>query len=272
MIVDGKALAAAVLARTKERVAALGNFGEPTLAIITCAPTFATLKYLALKERKARAVGVAVVITELPSDSSTEELIAAVKKAAQSADGVVVQLPLPPHIDRETVLRAIPIAADPDGVWYGISDGAMVSPVVRAIEEIATAYNVTFRDRRVVVVGAGRLVGQPVAHFLALEGASVTVVTASTPDPVSHLRSAEIIVSGAGRPGVVTPSDVNLGVLIFDAGTSEDGGELVGDVDPAVGQVAGLFTPVPGGIGPLTVATLLENVVQLCGRKWRREV
>lgn len=267
MMVDGKALAATVRQQLSERVAALAPFVVPHLTIITCAPTFETRKYLALKERMAAAVGIRVSVHELPEASTTAACIEAVAALAREAEGVIVQLPLPPHIDREAVLASVPVACDVDGFWYGSKDEALPSPVVAAIGLIADAYGVPWADQSIVVVGEGRLVGKPVAAFLRTLGVPYTVVTESTPDATALLSAATIIISGAGRPSLITADMVRPGVIVFDAGTSEEGGVLVGDVHPAVAAVATLFTPVPGGIGPLTIVALLSNVITLAERQ-----
>jgi methylenetetrahydrofolate dehydrogenase (NADP+)/methenyltetrahydrofolate cyclohydrolase len=267
MIVDGKAIAAAMNQSTRRRAEILLDRVVPTLAIVTCDPTFETKRYLALKERTAAGVGVRVVVTELPKEATTARLVAAVQGVLPSAHGVVVQLPLPAHIDREAVLATVPVSHDPDGFQYGSDPEACPSPVVVAIREIADQYRVDFRDRAVVVVGAGRLVGKPAAYFARQAGAQVTIITKETPDYAAVLAAADIIISGAGQPGLIEPSAVKAGVVIFDAGTSEDGGVLRGDVNPAVAEKASVFTPVPGGIGPVTVAALLHNTVHLAERQ-----
>lgn len=269
MIVDGKAIAAQLITQTRTEAQALASYGVPTLAIITCDPTFETKKYLALKERKAVAAGVQVLVQELPPDATTAMVVASVTSAVLTAQAVVVQLPLPAHIDRDTVLAAVPATHDPDGFRYGGDPVACQSPVVVAIAEIARAYGVTFAGKSVVVVGAGRLVGMPAAHFARAEGASVTVVTKDTENLEESLRGADIVITGAGQPGLITPAMVKDGVVIFDAGTSEDGGVLRGDVAAAVAEKALIFTPVPGGIGPVTVAALLHNTVTLAARAWQ---
>lgn len=271
MVVDGKALAAELVMATKHRADALGDFGVPVLAIITCNPNFETRKYLALKQRTATTAGVAVQVHELPQTATTPELIAAVTEAVMTAVGVVVQLPLPPHIDREAVLAAIPPSHDPDGFSYGKNIEACQSPVVLAIASIIDRHNVTVKGQRVVIVGEGRLVGAPAAHYFRTAGAEVVVVTSATPDIGGVTIEADIVVTGAGRPGLITSAMVKDGVVVFDAGTSEDGGVLVGDVHPSVADKASVFTPVPGGIGPLTVAALLSNTVTLAERAWQNK-
>lgn len=261
MIVDGKAVAKRIYEAVARDVASLSR--TPVMAAITCAPNLETQKYLELKKRKAAEVGISLRVVELPETASTEEVLACIQAVLPDVDGVVVQLPFPVHIDREAVLRAIPVTKDPDGFCYGNIADAPVPPVPAAIMEIATAYDISFKDKRVTILGQGRLVGLPTADFLERQGAIITVLTENDTDPEAVLLASDIIVSGIGVPHFVTEAMVRDGVIIFDAGTSEDGGLVVGDVHPSVADKAALFTPVPGGIGPVTVAVLLKNLLSL---------
>jgi methylenetetrahydrofolate dehydrogenase (NADP+)/methenyltetrahydrofolate cyclohydrolase len=258
MIVDGTAIADRVYARARDGVAALKR--TPTVAIITCAPNFETRKYLALKKRKARVLGIHINIIELPPDSATSVFVGVIQDAASSADALIVQLPLPAGVDTDAVLSAIPPDRDADALNPATT--TRLSPVVGAIYEILVAHNVQVQDASVTVIGSGRLVGLPAARWFQSAGASVSIVTKDTADIAYYTRTADIIVSGAGVAGLLTPGMVRDGVSILDAGTSEDGGVLKGDADPACADKAALFTPVPGGIGPITIAILMENVVK----------
>ena len=258
MIIDGRAIAQDIYRDVAERVSAFSR--TPKLGIITCAPNPETKQYLALKKRKADDVGISLVLLELDEYSKTEDVVASVKRLASDVDGVVVQLPLPAHIDREIVLQSIPVSQDPDGFAYPI-DGALLPPVAAAVAEIADRYHVEWKDKHVVVFGYGRLVGKPCGVYAESLGAHVSVVTEKTEDAVSKLQQADIIIAGAGTPHFITADMVKDGVVIFDAGASEDGGVIVGDVSPEVADKAALFTPVPGGIGPITVAVLLRNLL-----------
>ncbi len=261
MIIDGKAIAAELLADTKKMVESLPT--SPRLIVITCSPNLETQKYLALKRRKAAAIGIAVEVVMVPEPTTTAAIVAMVEAAATQADGVIVQLPLPEGIEREVVLAAIPTEKDPDGFSYGTSAGACFPPVVGAIAEISRREGVVWKDAVVAVVGYGRLVGKPAAAFARTKGATVTVLTETSEDFAEVLGSADIIISGVGKPHFITSAQVKEGVLVFDAGASEDGGVVVGDVHPNVSTCARLFTPVPGGIGPVTVSLLLRNLVEL---------
>lgn len=260
MLVDGKAIAKEILNAVRTDVEALSR--TPTLAAVTCAPNFETKKYLEMKKRKAASVGISLSVIELPESATTAEAVACVQRIAQDADGVVVQLPLPPHIDRDVVLTSVPMERDPDAFGYDGDRYQVLPPVAGAIDELSKRHGVGWEGKRVVVLGHGRLVGQPAARYAGAKGAKLSVLTEENFDTES-LRQADILITGIGQPRFVTPEMVQDGVIVFDAGTSEDGGELVGDVDPAVADKAALFTPVPGGIGPLTIALLLRNLLGL---------
>lgn len=263
MIVDGKGIADRVYARTKERVRTLGR--APVLAIITCDPNFETQKYLSLKERKAEALGIKTTIVELPATSDTNAFITAVGDAARLADGVIVQLPLPVSVDTDAVLKTVPSLCDVDALNAGTAH--VLSPVVGAIKEILEDAVIDPKDALVTIIGSGRLVGLPSYRWFQSRGAHVSIVTKDTIDISHHTRTADIVVCGAGVAGLLKPDMVREGVVILDAGTSEDGGVLRGDADPACAKKASVFTPVPGGIGPITIAILLSNVVDCAEHK-----
>lgn len=260
MQIDGKAIARELLDEVRVEVASLER--TLTLTAVTCAPRFETKKYLEMKKRKAASVGIALNVLELPPESTTADVVTSVVAVASASDGIVVQLPLPERIDRDAVLRAVAVAKDPDGFAYGVHEESCLPPVVGAIDVIATRSGIEWSGANVVILGRGRLVGAPAAIYAATNGADVTVMIEETFNQ-DVLRAADILITGIGRPHFVTSDMVKAGMVVFDAGTSEDGGELVGDVDPVVAETATVFTPVPGGIGPITIAYLLKNLVQL---------
>lgn len=263
MIIDGRAMAEEVYAKIKTAIETSRQ--NPHLTIVTCAPNAATQQYLALKKRKAAAVGIPVNVIELPADTTTDDMVTTVQRAQMQTDGIIVQLPLPAHIDTQEVLNAIPVRYDVDGVHYDGTERTTVSPVVAAIAHMCQQHDVTLAAQHVVVVGQGRLVGQPAVLWAQKQGAQVTTVTknTSTEDAAVAFAAADVLILGAGQVGLVTPKKIKSGVIIFDAGTSEDGGKLKGDADPACAEKAALYTPVPGGIGPLTVACLLHNLLEV---------
>lgn len=263
MIVDGNALAKDLLTVVKEEVA--GTERSPHLTIITVTPDFVTQRYLKSKKQSAQAVGIAVNVIECEPTVTTEEMRSIIKRAATHTDGIVVQLPLPNTLDTNAVLAMIPSEKDVDAFRYASEGGSILPPVVGAIAVIANNANYDFGGKQAVVIGRGRLVGAPADRFLRERGAAVTVVDKETPskEMARVIANADIIVSGAGVPHMIESSGVKDGVAIFDAGTSEASGRLVGDVHPDSAFKARLFTPVPGGIGPLTIVCLLHNVLRL---------
>jgi methylenetetrahydrofolate dehydrogenase (NADP+)/methenyltetrahydrofolate cyclohydrolase len=212
-------------------------------------------------------VGIPVTIERLPRDATTDDVLHTIN--AHTKEYIVVQLPLSKTIDTEKVLSAIPSAFDPDTlnpttpIIYPI-----VAPVASAVITIIAATGNTVSNKKCVVIGNGKLVGKPVADYLKKLGAQVNIIQKDTPhkEMVRALQSAEIIISGAGVPGLVVPEFISEGVIIIDAGTAEQGARIVGDVHPDCASKASYISAVPGGVGPVAVATLFENIVLLSGQ------
>lgn len=263
MIIDGKRIAEGIYNDLRSRVTALQN--APILTIFTCNPNFETQKYLSLKERKARDIGVQTVVIHIEETCTTEEFVSRIHSAVPVSDGIIVQLPLPVHIESATVLQSVPVSHDVDVL--GGTHTNMLSPVVGAFKEILEREGISRVGKYVNIIGSGRLVGLPASAWFMNEGAHVSVVTKDTHDIVHYTKNADIVVCGAGVPGLLKPDMVKEDVVILDAGTSEDGGVLRGDADPACALKARVFTPVPGGIGPITIAILLRNVVDCATQK-----
>ncbi len=259
MNVSGVTIAERIYKTLREQVAT--GVRAPRLGILTCAPNFETERYLALKEKKARDIGVTTSVKRLSASVTTEETLTALAELVSQTDGVVVQLPLPSHIDTEAVIKALPLSHDVDALNPHTTQ--VLSPVVGALKEILNEHGINPEKKHVTIIGSGKLVGIPAYTWFVEQGAFVSVVTKDTADIGYYTRPADIVVSGAGVPGLLTPDMIKEGVVILDAGTSEEGGELRGDVDPTCMEKAALFTPVPGGIGPITIAVLLKNVVEL---------
>lgn len=261
MIVDGKAIAAKILADIQAEISTLTK--PPHLTVFTCAPNFETQKFLALKQKRAAEVGIELVVVTLDPRSITAEVIRTINETLPHTDGVVVQLPFPSSIDTVSVLENIPPTHDVDALRYAGEETNVLPPVVGAIDAIATKYQIAWAGKNVAVVGRGRLVGAPAALYATSKGARVTVLEKDTEDNEDKIKKADIVILGAGVPGLVNAQMLKEGAIIFDAGTSEEGGMLVGDADASVEAVASLVTPVPGGIGPITIAILLKNVLHL---------
>ncbi len=268
MIIDGRSLAKEVLARTALRAAALGK--APLVSAIVVAESAATRSYLAIKAARAADAGCVLDVVKFSEDVSTNELRSAVSSC--TADALIVQLPLPEEVDTKQVCDAIPLSKDADVLssaaraLFEHTENALLPPVVGAVRKILEFGNVDVAGKKAVVIGAGFLVGAPVATWLTRQGAEVTVVTLESGSLRETLSIADIVVSGAGSPHLITPDMLKEGAVLIDAGTSESGGAIVGDADPTCADVCSLFTPVPGGVGPLAVACLFENVINLAQR------
>jgi methylenetetrahydrofolate dehydrogenase (NADP+)/methenyltetrahydrofolate cyclohydrolase len=265
MIIDGKAIAQEILQRVRIDVQNLQR--TPVLTVFTCVPNFETQKFLALKQKRADEVGIKMEVISLNPVIPIIEMLRTIEEALLEADGVIVQLPFPPAVDIATILAGVPAAYDVDALLYAGQTTTILPPVVGAIDMIAQKYELVWKDKKVVVVGQGRLVGAPAALYAENKGADVTIVGLETSNNEDKIKEADILILGAGVPGLVTASMVKTGVVVFDAGTSEEGGMLVGDAAPAVAEKAELITPVPGGIGPITIAVLLHNLVALAKNK-----
>ena len=257
MVIDGRALAHACATQIREGIEKCDH--TPTLGILMVAPTPETLGFVGIKEKKAAQLGISVVSETLSETSTTEEVLKALEDISKRVDGVVVQQPMPSHIDIESVCEHILPEKDIDALR---NSSPYVSPVVGAITEIVAAHDIELSGVPAVVLGAGKLVGAPTAAFLKEARAEVTVMTKETGVDSSVLKAAKFIVSGTGRAGLITKDMVSPDAVVIDAGTSESRGALRGDVDPSVYEYARLVSPVPGGVGPLTVTCLFKNLMK----------
>lgn len=262
MIIDGKHIAREI---QTELIHVKAERGPVTLAIITVGPSTVTEKYLHIKKSFADTIGVSLHIETFPSTCSEEEVNASIRALNDdsSIQGIVVQLPLPNHLDTNRVLHAIAPKKDVDGLRSG---SQFMSPVSRAVHEVMIRHNITLQGQSILVVGQGRLVGQPITQWLRKEGVGVVTADDTTENLPTRTRSADIIISGAGVPHLITPDMVHDNVVLIDVGTSEAAGKLVGDIDPQCASKALLYSPVPGGMGPITVAMLFKNLLEAsCG-------
>lgn len=267
MIIDGKAIASEILAQVRSEIPR-----ELVVRAVTVSPTPATESYLSIKERRAKEAGMRLEVVSLDGSASDTDVIAAVER--EGADAVIVQLPLPEHLDTKRILDSIPWYLDADVLSANAyarftlnEPEALLPPVVAAVSEVLERAHAFPGGRSVAVVGQGRLVGEPVAKWLMNEGAEVHVITRESGDEALEiLKEASIVISGAGSPGLIRPEHLEDGVVLIDAGTSESGGAIVGDADPACADKAAVFTPVPGGVGPIAVASLFRNVALLQSR------
>lgn len=258
MIIDGKKMAAEIREELAE------NFsGRPVvLAVVLVGEDPASIKFVERKKKFGEEIGVDVRVFEYAEDVTEEDLSAEVQKLADSdqVGGIIIQLPLPPHINNSRILNLVPANKDVDALT---ADASVDSPVVEAIVEILDRGRVELNNKKIVVVGQGQLVGRPVAIRLAQDGFDVEVASSTTKDLKALILTADVVISGVGKPGLITPDMVKEGVVLVDAGTSEQSSKLIGDIDPACADKASLFTPVPGGVGPIVVAMLFKNLLRL---------
>lgn len=269
MIVDGRNIAKEILAHAKVRAGHLSH--PPRVLAFVANETPATKSYLSIKAKRAADAGCMLEVQQFPESVTTKELRSAIVKS--DADAIIVQLPLPEEVETKIVCDSIPMEKDADVLSSAAREkfergesGALLPPVVEAMREIFALYDVEPRGKKAAVIGKGWLVGNPAAIWLRQKGADVSVLTSKSGDLSAALRAADIVVSGAGSPHLITPDMLKEGVVFIDAGTSESGGEVVGDADPSCAAKCSLFTPVPGGVGPIAVACLFENAVILAER------
>ncbi|HVY72562.1 MAG TPA: bifunctional 5,10-methylenetetrahydrofolate dehydrogenase/5,10-methenyltetrahydrofolate cyclohydrolase [Candidatus Paceibacterota bacterium] len=258
MIVDGKAIAASIVdALIKER----GTLpSDLKLGVLMGAEDAASASFVRIKERVAQKLSVEVVRELLPDNCTTEDALAALERLDEQCAGIIIQMPLPSNINAADILAALPAHKDVDAI-AGVQT-AVLAPVAGAVSEVLVRMGVSASGKKAVVVGAGKLVGAPVAELLRDLWAHVTVITKDE-GSLDELKDADIVVLGAGEPGLVKPDMLKEKVVLIDAGTSEDAGRLAGDADPACAEVASVFTPVPGGIGPIAVAMIFKNLFAL---------
>jgi methylenetetrahydrofolate dehydrogenase (NADP+)/methenyltetrahydrofolate cyclohydrolase len=279
IILDGQATLAAIKEELKVRVKAMSARGHaPGLGTVLAGDDAPSHRYVALKHADCADVGLASIRRDLPGDATQADVEAAVAElnADPACSGYLVQLPLPPGLDVQSVLEHIDPAKDADGL-HPVNLGRLVLGAPGPLPctplgavELLRRYGVPLAGAEVVVVGRGTTVGRPLGLILTRrsENATVTTCHTGTRDLAAHTRAADILVAAAGVPGMITPDMVKPGAAVLDVGVSRVTGadgksRLVGDVDRAVAEVAGYFAPNPGGIGPMTRAMLLANLVEL---------
>lgn len=245
------------------------NNVRPRLCIFKVEGNSVVDSFVNRKRAFAEAVGIDFVEHLVTAETTTEELAQNVEKSAESCDGIVVQLPLPSHINEQEVRARIPAVCDVDALRPDAGDesgGALsfMPPVAAAVREIIERHHIPLESQRAVVIGKGSLVGAPVAAYLARAGVAELVMIDRETDAdtvATALKNATLIVSGAGVPELITPEKISDGVVLIDAGTANANNTVVGDIAHACADKATLFSRTPGGVGPITVAMLFRNLV-----------
>jgi methylenetetrahydrofolate dehydrogenase (NADP+)/methenyltetrahydrofolate cyclohydrolase len=262
--IDGKALGAKVREEVAAEVAELGGVG---LATVLVGDDPASHVYINLKQKAAEAAGMQARDLKLPADTSQEELLATVAElnADDEVDGLLVQLPLPDHIDEDAVIEAIAPEKDIDGI-HPINAGklylgkpGLVPATPLGIMRILDEYEIPLEGARAVVVGRSAIVGKPIAHLLLGRNATVTICHSRTRDLAQQTLDADVLVAAVGRMHLIGADMVKPGAAVIDVGIHRTDDGLFGDVDPDAAERAAYITPVPGGVGPMTIAMVLKN-------------
>jgi methylenetetrahydrofolate dehydrogenase (NADP+)/methenyltetrahydrofolate cyclohydrolase len=276
-VIDGVKLAASLREQVAERAAVLARQGvKPGLAVVLVGSDAASQVYVRNKVAACEKAGLHSVLEQYPADLTEDALLSRIKtlNADHSIHGILVQLPLPKHIDAHRVIEAIAAEKDVDG--FHVSNAGLLmtgTPLFTpctpyGVMKILESEQISLRGALAVVVGASNIVGKPMAMLLQAAGATVTICNSKTRDLAWHTRHADIVVVATGKPGMVTGDMIKPGAIVIDVGINRTAdGKLCGDVDYAsASQVAGAITPVPGGVGPMTIAMLLVNTIEAAER------
>jgi methylenetetrahydrofolate dehydrogenase (NADP+)/methenyltetrahydrofolate cyclohydrolase len=276
-IIDGKAIAAKVRGEVAAKAAALRARGVvPGLAVVLVGDDPASAVYVRSKSKAARECGVEVFDHKLPADLSQAALLELVQRlgADPAVDGILVQMPLPRHIDADAIVQTIPPSKDVDGLHPEnlgrLAQGKprFIACTPKGCMRLLAEAGAQLSGARAVVLGRSMLVGKPMGLLLSNADATVTMCHSRTRDLESVVAAADIVVAAVGKPGMVKASWIKPGAIVLDVGINRlPDGTLVGDVDPAARERASAITPVPGGVGPMTIACLLENTVESASRR-----
>jgi len=279
-IIDGKKIRDEILSKVKTEVSTLSF--KPVFCDVLVGNDPASLQYVQMKGRMAESVGISFHKADFPVSITTSELIEEIKilNKIPNMCGIIVQLPLPIHIDRQAVLDAIDPSLDVDCLGTVASEkfysgeNAVGFPTALACMALLDSLNLDLVGKKIIVLGQGLLVGKPVAALLQFRNLFPEIVRSKTENKEELVKQADIIISGIGKGKYITGNMIKQGAILIDAGTSEDNGSLdtkrsiVGDVDlESVKDIAGYVSPVPGGVGPVTVAMLLNNVLTVAKRR-----
>lgn len=270
-IIDGKAISEQLRSRLREEVASLTERGaKPCLAVIIVGEDPASKVYVRNKERACKQLGMDSILLRLPEGTTQEELLREVRRlnADSAVNGVLVQLPLPAHLDEQAVLREISPEKDVDG-FHAVNAGRLmqgerctVACTPAGCLDLIRSTGVSIEGAEAVVVGRSNIVGKPMAMLLLQNNATVTICHSRTRNLAEVTRRANILVAAVGRPRMITGDMIKPGAVVIDVGINRVDGKLVGDVDfESAQEVAGWITPVPGGVGPMTITGLMRNTI-----------
>jgi len=267
-ILDGKKLSEKILSELKSEISTTNKL--ITLAIILVGNDPASLSYVRQKEKTGTKLGVNVKVYRYPTSISVRELKKQINdlNKDKKITGIIVQLPLPKQINTQDVLNTISPQKDVDVLSHKSiktlqNKPNILPPTVAGIKILLDEYKIDYKNKNIAIVGYGQLVGKPASIIFTNEGANVSVIRSTTQNKADIIKQADIIISGVGKPGIITKNMVKKGVITIDAGSSIKNGKILGDVNPNVAEVSSYITPTPGGVGPMTVAVLFNNLIRL---------
>jgi methylenetetrahydrofolate dehydrogenase (NADP+)/methenyltetrahydrofolate cyclohydrolase len=271
-ILDGKALAAKIRKKAADDVAALKNKGiTPGLAVVLVGDDPASHTYVKMKERACEETGIYSIVHKMPLDISEEKILETIEMMNKNPniDGILIQLPLPAHIDTQKVLNAVSPSKDVDGFHpYNVGNLVLdmecfVPCTPLGVMKLLEEYDINPKGMDACVVGASNIVGKPMMHLLLNKFATVDICHIHTKDLKAHTERADLLIVGVGKEGLITEDMVKEGAIVIDIGINKsDNGKIVGDVDfENVAPKCSYITPVPGGVGPMTIAMLLANTI-----------
>lgn len=274
ILIDGRKLSRQILDNIKIEVPKLPF--KPVFCDILVGNDPASAQYVRMKANKAEKVGFKFRQADFPADIKTADLVEEIKKIGSEPNmcGLITQLPLPPSLDKSAVLNAIDPAIDVDCIGRVNSERFysgrpyIIFPTAAAVMALLDSVGQDLSGKKIAVAGQGELVGKPVKFLLEQRGLAVEIVRRATVNPEEILKSADVIISAVGKPKLITAGKIKPGAIIIDAGTAESDGGIVGDVDTeSVQNKAAYLSPVPGGVGPVTVSMLLSNVLEVAKNK-----
>jgi methylenetetrahydrofolate dehydrogenase (NADP+)/methenyltetrahydrofolate cyclohydrolase len=268
MIINGKQISLEIQAALKKDILKLSR--PPRLDIVYAGDDPVIENFLKIKMRLGKEIGAKTMVHLFTELVEEDTLIAVIKKIAANkrSDGIIVQLPLPKKLNSQKVLNAVPAEKDTDVLsdaafdFFVKNDDANIPPVAGAFMEILKRNKIEVKGKKVAIMGRGKLVGKPFKVCMQKAGAEIIELNSTTKDPEQYLLTADIIATGIGKPHFIKPEMLKENAILLDGGTSEKNGKVVGDADPSCAEKSAIFTPVPGGIGPITVALLFRNLLK----------
>ncbi len=265
MIIDGRQIAKML---EQDLAQELSSFPKKRVAFVLFGNDASSIQFIGIKSRVAARIGIDTETFQYEDVTSTEIALEKIAEIiSESYDGIIIQLPLPVGINTELILNSIPAELDIDVLGdqaklnYKNSSSHKAPPVAAAVDEIFKS--IDLNNKKVLLIGNGKLVGEPVGMMLSHDAISFDVVNKGTDEHVRNalIKDADVIISGVGIPHLIKSDMIKQGVILIDAGTSEQSGKLSGDIDPSCAEIASYITPVPGGVGPITVVMLFRNLL-----------